>query len=90
MSEHEKKKDKEKDGGAGADLDIVTTLKTMMASLVALQEQMTGLHLSIEQFNARLDDKLGELSSMVADNVRAMFDPQLDQLRETVNRQRST
>ncbi len=66
-------------------LDIATTLKSMTDSLVALQEQMTGVNQLIEHFNTRLDDKLGELTSTVAENVKQTFNPQIQQLRETVN-----
>ncbi len=85
MPRNRKVKDKDMADGDENDLDIATTLKTVSASLVSLQQQMTGVNQAIEQFNSRLDDKLGELTSTVADNVRATFNPQLDHLRETVN-----
>ena len=85
MPRNGKPKDKEMEDGDEENLDIATTLKTVSDSLVSLQAQMTGVHQSIKQFNNRLDDKLGELTSTVADNVKATFEPQLDYLRETVN-----
>ena len=64
---------------------VAQTMAQQMSMLALLQKQVTDVNSAVDALNRQVEDKLSELSTTVADQVKAHFQPQLDLLKSMVD-----